>query len=70
MKVQVSKGEGYVKIGVDLKHINKILAIKTKQVKPKENLQNLDLKDDVRIKIINSSNARMRSFNNITIIED
>lgn len=65
MKIeQVSQGEGYVKIGVDLKHTNKILAIKTKQVKPKEkkkkeNLQNIDLKDDVRIKIINSSNARM-----------
>jgi hypothetical protein len=37
MKIeQVSQGEGYVKIGVDLKHTNKILAIKTKQVKPKE----------------------------------
>ncbi len=37
MKVeQVSQGEGYVKIGVDLKHTNKILTIKAKQVKPKK----------------------------------
>jgi hypothetical protein len=37
MKVeQVSQGEGYVKIGVDLKHTNNILTIKAKQVKPKK----------------------------------
>jgi hypothetical protein len=35
MKVeQVSQGEGYVRIGVDLKHTNKILAIKAKQIEP------------------------------------
>jgi hypothetical protein len=37
MKVeQVSQGEVYVKIEVDLKHTNKILTIKTKQVEPKK----------------------------------
>ncbi len=44
-----------------------------KQVKQKQrevNLQNIDLKDDVRIKIINSSNARMWALNKITIAED
>jgi hypothetical protein len=63
MKVeQVSQGKGYVRIGVDLKHTNKILVIKAKQVEQifkKANLQNLDLKDDAKIKIINPSNARM-----------
>ncbi len=37
MKIeQVSQGEGYVKIGVDLKHTSKILAIKSKQIEPKK----------------------------------
>ncbi len=52
---KISKGEGYVRVGVDLKHTNKILTIKVEQIKHKkrkEDQQNLDLIDNVRIIII------------------
>jgi hypothetical protein len=52
---QISQGEGYVKVGVVLKHTNKILTIKVEQIKHKKrnvDLQNVDLKDNVRIIVI------------------
>jgi hypothetical protein len=56
VKIQkISKGEGYVRVGVDLKHTNKILTIKVEQIKHKKrkvDLQNPNLKDNVKIIII------------------
>jgi hypothetical protein len=52
---QILQGEGYVRLGVDLKHTNKILNVKVEQIKHKKrkaDLQNPDLKDDVRIIVI------------------
>jgi hypothetical protein len=52
---QISQGEGYVRGVVDLKHTNNILTVKVEQIrhkKRKANLQNLDLKDNVRIMLI------------------
>jgi hypothetical protein len=47
---QISQGDGYVKVGVDLKHTNKILIVKVEQIKHKK--RNVDLKDNVRIIVI------------------
>jgi hypothetical protein len=52
---QISQGEEYVRVGVDLKHTNKILTVKMEQIKHKKrmvDLQNPDLKANVRIIII------------------
>ncbi len=52
---QISQGEGYVRVVLDLKHTNNILTVKVEQIrhkKRKANLQNPDLKDNVRIIII------------------